>query len=177
MANLYVANLTKQRRDFFYRVPEELQPRRQMIEPGQQILIYRRDAAPEIVSNIIKQHEKYGLIDIKEIDRRKPFVGLCYSDRPIPMQKFMYADEHNMALAEQRSGEERRLTGAALAKAIDNVTRRGDPRLDALDIDLLEQNGPTEPGINERVSYRREGQASRTDEAEASVARRRRRGA
>jgi len=162
MTTLYVANASKQRHDFIYRIPEETAVRRQQIAPGGQITVYQPNASPDVLHKIIDQHKVYGLIDVAEIDRRKPFVGLCYSfDKPIKVEKIMYADEHNAGVLTEVSQEARKLSAAALHEAINRVTE-GAAKLDALELEVIEQNKPSDPGLNEVVTVNRTGNDSST---------------
>ena len=150
MSTLYVANCSKQRHDFTYRVPEETGLRRQQIAPGSQIIVYQPNAAPEILRTIIDQHLRYGLVDVTEIDRRKPFVGLCFSfDKPIKVDRIMQADEHNAGVLDEASQEARKLSAAALHTAIEQATEGA--KLQSLEVEIVEQNGKNEPGLNEIV--------------------------
>jgi hypothetical protein len=156
MTTLYVANASKQRHDFIYRVPEENSVRRQQINPGSQITVYQPNAPIEVLTSIVDQHKRYGLTDVAEIDRRKPFVGLCYSfDKPIKVEKIMYADEHNAGVLQEASQEARKMSAAALHAAIERATE-GTAKLESLELEVVEQNGSTEPGLNERVEVTRE---------------------
>jgi hypothetical protein len=157
MPTLYVANASKQKHDFIYRIPEETSIRRQQIPAGGQIVVYQPNSSAETLKVIIDQHSKYGLIDISEIDRRKPFVGICYRfDKPIQVDKIMQADEHNAGVLQEASLEARKLSAAALHNAIDRATE-GAAKLESLELEVVEQNGPTEPGLNERVMVTRQG--------------------
>lgn len=158
MPTLYVANASKQKHDFIYRVPEETSLRRQQIPAGGQITVYQPNAPIEVLRTIIDQHARYGLVDVADIDRRKPFVGVCYSlDKPIKVDKIMQADEHNAGVLQQASQEARKLSAAALHNAIDRATE-GAVKLESLELEVVEQNGPTEPGLNERVMVHRDGE-------------------
>ena len=111
MATLYVANASKQKHDFIYRVAEETSVRRQQIPPGGQITVYQSGAAQHVLAAIVEQHARYGLVDVADIDRRKPFVGLCYSfDKPIKVDKIMQADEHNSYVLQEQSQEARKVS-------------------------------------------------------------------
>ena len=157
MPTLYVANCSKQKHDFIYRIPEETSIRRQQIAPGAQIVVYQPNASLEVVKAIVDQHSMYGLIDVAEIDRRKPFVGLCFRfDKPIVVEKIMQADEHNSGVLERESQEARKLSAAALHNAIERATE-GAVRVENLELEVVQQNGSTEPGLNETVSITREG--------------------
>lgn len=158
MATLYVANISKQRHDFAYRVPEENMPRRQQIMPGSQTTIYQPDASFAVLKAIVDQHTGYGLIDAATIDTRKPFIGLCYSfDKPIKVEKYMYGDEHNKKVLTQVSQDARKHSAAALHDSITRATE-GAATIEALDIEVVEQNDSRTEGLNEILTV------SRTDE-------------
>lgn len=157
MPTLYIANASKQKHDFIYRIPEENNVRRQQIQPGSQIVIYQPNAPQNVLSMIVDQHKAYGLVDVADIDRSKPFVGLCYCfDKPIKVEKIMYADEHNAGVLQETSQEARKMSAAALHAAIERVTE-GGAKLESLELEVVEQNGSTEPGLNERVEVSRDG--------------------
>lgn len=75
---LYVANLTQQKQDFTYRLPEAPANRSQIIEPGMQIQI-SGDLDTKAVDSIIKQHAIYGMVAAKDVRDIRTFSGLCYS--------------------------------------------------------------------------------------------------
>ncbi len=151
MPTLYVANASKQKHDFIYRVPEENSVRRQQIPAGSQIVVYQPNSPIEVLRAIVDQHLKYGLMDVAEIDRRKPFIGICYSfDKPIKVDKIMQADEHNADVLQEASLDARKLSAAALHDAITQATQ-GAVQIESLELEVVEQNGPTEPGLNEKV--------------------------
>jgi hypothetical protein len=157
MPTLYVANASKQKHDFIYRIPEETSIRRQQIPAGGQITVYQPNTSIEILRAIVDQHLKYGLVDVADIDRRKPFVGVCFSfDKPIKVDKIMQADEHNAGVLQQASLEARKLSAAALHNSINQATG-GAAQVESLELEVVEQNGPTEPGLNERVTVTRDG--------------------
>jgi hypothetical protein len=156
MPTLYVANASKQKHDFIYRIPEETSVRRQQIPPGGQIVVYQPNTPADVLKVIIDQHTRYGLMDIAEIDRRKPFVGICYRlDKPIQVEKIMQADEHNAGVLQEASQEARKLSAAALHNAIDRATE-GAAKLESLELEIVEQNGRSEPGLNETVIVSRD---------------------
>jgi hypothetical protein len=109
---MYVGNCTQQLQDFVYRVPEQTSPRRQTIGIGEQILV-SGDLSQRDLDYILEQHGKYGLIRVDEIDRTRPFIGMCWSDKPIPDKRMMYAIEHNADVLVDRGRTIR--TEAALA--------------------------------------------------------------
>lgn len=157
MATLYVANCSKQRHDFTYRIPEETAIRRQQIMPGSQIAVYQQNAPMEVLKAVLEQHIRYGLVDVAEIDRRKAFTGLCFSfDKPIKVEKFMYVDETNSSALQDASLEARKISAAALHDVLERVTE-GASKLESLEFELVEQNKPNDPGINEVLSVSRSG--------------------
>ncbi|MEJ0017529.1 MAG: hypothetical protein WDN25_13380 [Acetobacteraceae bacterium] len=159
---LYVANCSKQRVDFAYRVPEEIgAPRRQQIERGAQIMVFKRDLGLPAAKAIIAQHERYGIVPLDEIDRCKPFIGLCYSfDKPIPVDAIMRADEHNTGALEIASAESRVATAAALHQMLERSVEGAPTQLDSVEIEVVVQNGPHEPGLNEAVTVTRDQAAT-----------------
>jgi hypothetical protein len=156
MPTLYIANTSKQKHDFIYRIPEETSIRRQQIQPGSQIVVYQPGASLDVLRAIVDQHSVYGLIDVAEIDRRKPFVGICFRfDKAINVEKIMQADEHNSDVLTRESQETRKLSAAALHSAIERATE-GQVRIDNLQLEVVQQNGNSEPGLNETVTVSRE---------------------
>ena len=163
MPALYIANASKQPHDFIYWLPESTTTRRQRIPAGGQISISSGDLPLEVITNIIKQHERFGMVRANEIDRRKPFVGLCYDiDKPVNVEKIMYADEHNAGVLQEASMEARKLSAGALHEAINRATEGTPLTLQGLDIEVVEQNGPTEAGLNEVVTVSRDPQQSQS---------------
>lgn len=157
---LYIANCTLQHHDFLYRVPgeEDRRTHMQKIEAGGQIVVYR-DETYEVLQGIVDQHLRYGLIDASKIDQTKPFIGLCYSfDKPIPVEKFMYANDHNMGVLEEFGREVRAVQTAATGKALEDIV--GPQALTSFETQVIEQNN-LDTGLNEGVEFVRDGAQSR----------------
>ena len=114
MAKLYIANLTRQHHHFIYRVPESGRMQTQRIEVGKQILVFG-EAAPEVLSAIIAQHEVYGIIAVSAIDQsRGRFTGICYQyNKPIDVAKIERGIAQNTDVLAAQGVEMRRT--AALA--------------------------------------------------------------
>src|ERR1017187_2730896 len=119
MAKLYIANCTKQIQDFWYRVPgcdgsgKAFSPRMQKIPEGGQILI-SGDLQPEEIDFIVGENVRYGLINVDDVDRAKPFVGMCYSiNKPVAVPKIEKLFVHNQEILEDRA--ETNLKATALA--------------------------------------------------------------
>ena len=95
MGKMYVANCTSQVQDFQYRLPESGKVFKQTIPIGQQIQV-SGDLNVLHIQAIIEQHAKYSMVAVHEIDRTKPFIGLCYNlDKPVDMEKVRRALVHN----------------------------------------------------------------------------------
>jgi len=132
---LYIANTTKQDHDFVYRVPEIDRMFHQPVPSGQQVLVYKEMSTSD-VDAIIKQHAQYGLTRVDEIDRRKPFIGMCYSiDKQIPVSKIMYAAEHNDDVLAEQGLEGRKEAAAALS---DKLNRESGGSLVDLEVQVIE---------------------------------------
>jgi hypothetical protein len=154
MTILYIANTSKQHHDFLYRIPEEVgRTRVQKIPMGEQIRIHKEDTL-EVLMAIVDQHARYGLTAADEVDRTKPFIGLLYQfDKPIQIEKFMYADEHNAGVYEEVGREIRQTAAAALHNQIEQV---GDSQLQNLQSEVVEETRETDRGLNEVVEVNRD---------------------
>lgn len=99
---MYVANATKQKIDFAYRLPEINGARVQQIPIGGQIQL-TGELNQLQVDSIIEQFGKYGMISVDEVDRSKAFTGLCYSiDKFVPVSKIMQAVRVNESVLQER---------------------------------------------------------------------------
>lgn len=117
---MYVANCTQQVQDFAYRIPGTNGTRRQEIKIGGQILIAGHETLgrPEIDA-IVAQHARYGMIAVEDIDRTKPFAGLCYSvDKPVPVEKLRRVLVHNTEVLVERGRTIRQETAVAMNSAL-----------------------------------------------------------
>ena len=119
MAKLYIANCTKQIQDFWYRVPgcdgsgKAYGPRMQKILEGSQVMI-SGDLQQEEIDFIVADNARYGLINVDEVDRAKPFVGLCYSiGKPVAVPKIEKLFVHNQEILEQRAEDNLKATALA----------------------------------------------------------------
>lgn len=95
---LYLGNSTKQRREFYYRVPGEavtgphhclaIPPGRQDTIPG--------DHTRAVLDSIIEPYLKHGWKNVSELSRSHAFVGMCYSfDKPISENLLNYTIDAN----------------------------------------------------------------------------------
>jgi hypothetical protein len=146
MSSLYIGNTTKQIHEFHYRVPEVEGVRIQQIPIGGQVLISGTLSTPQI-DYIVKQHEKYGLVRADEVDRTRPFIGLCWSDRPITAIKLERALRHNDDVLADR-GREMRERGAIAEhnRLENNLAESGRPELlRGLEVSVQEEHPERRP--------------------------------
>lgn len=158
---LYVANCTQQNQDFVYRVPDAVNSvRRQPIPIGGQILI-SGDLDEAAVNYIVSQHARYGLVRVDEIDRTKPFIGMCYDvDRPIPAKRIMIALEHNQDVLVGLGKKIREESAVALNNLVENnLQNSGLPgNVTNVEISAVEQETARNPSPSfaEGVRVRRD---------------------
>jgi len=158
---LFIANCSKQVHHFLYRVPEATGLRAQPIKEGGQIQI-SGELQPEAVDYIVGQHTVYGLIPVDEIDRAKPFVGLCYSvDKPIPAMKIQKLMIHNQEVLEERAEDTLKATALANSQLLEgNVekmardARRPIPAIGDLEISITEESSS---GVPAKTNFFRDG--------------------
>lgn len=138
---MYIANATKQKFDFMYRLPETTGLRVQNIPIGGQIQI-TGELLPIQVDAIIEQHAKYGMVSVDEVDRSKSFTGLCYSiDKPIPVSKIMTAVRLNTDVLQERGRQIRQEAAIAENNRIEQSMRENDipGELKALNVSVQEE--------------------------------------
>ena len=150
---LYIANCTNQAQDFNYRLPEANSVRRQRIEIGQQIQI-SGDLAQTDIDAIIAQHAMYGLVRADEVDRTKPFIGLCYNiDKPVTLTKIQSAFSHNQDVLTKLGHEIRKEAAVAASAHIESINEGGQ-RLTNLVMDI-EEDTKDGGGMKESVRVTR----------------------
>lgn len=145
---LYVANTTKQVHQFAASIPEIKGTRVVEIQMGGQLPVFGDLNMPQIVA-IVDQQSKYGLIKSEDIDRTKPFIGLCYSiDKPIPGTKIYAAMQHNTEVLTQKGKELRQQAAVASNQLIENNLNlmnedrpqgAGETKLDAFEVTIVEE--------------------------------------
>lgn len=173
---MYIANCTAQVHDFIYRVVESPALRTQKIEIYGQIVV-SGNLTDKDVDFIVEQHARYGLIPVSEIDRTRPFIGMCYQvDKPIEVAKIRRAIEHNRDVLQERGVELRKEAAIAVNNKLEEqlTDGRGNPigtALTALEMSVVEEN----PGQLETHKPIAEGvRVSRTETPGPSRGRRRR---
>lgn len=141
---LYIANATKQRIDFMYRVPEQAGVRNQPIDIGSQILISGSELMnTKQVDSIIDQHRPYGLVNVDEVDRTKGFAGMFYSvNDPISGVKIMRAVQHNTAVLQERGKQIRKEAAIVGNQLLENsMSEQEIPgNLKATEFSVVEEN-------------------------------------
>lgn len=168
MSYIYIANLTKQNHVFYYRVPEEPKsygplPFRADIRAGSQVRL-PKDYNPAQVEGILAPHRNYGLVEVKEIDRTKPFIGLCYSlDRPVPLEAIQRGIQHNDEVLIEQGKENRAKAAIAVHNMVTDPGVAGGERPDVLEMSVIQENqedysGEGEP-VAEVISVTDEGKA------------------
>lgn len=126
MTKLYIANTSRQKLNFLFRLPEENDIKRYTIQPGAQALVL--DSTNDDVEYVIKQHETYGIKRADDVIRKKGFVGTCYRvDKPISVSNFMVIDGQNHeALIEQGKVTRANVATYAQASVADMVKQAGE---------------------------------------------------
>lgn len=157
---IYIANCSRQVVDFSCRVPEIKGLIRQQIQPFSQIRAVSDDLNVKQIEAIIKQHDKYGMINVTEIDRTKAFVGLCYSlDKTINVDKIRSAHHRNQSVLTAKGEQQRIEAAVAVAQQIDN---KSGGAMTSVEVEILETNedkrNPLLEGValNENVRVDRE---------------------
>lgn len=162
MPELYIANCTNQVNLFQYRMPEERMPRQMQIEPGSQAKIpHFRGGAPTVeeVKLIVEQHEVYGLVKVDEIDRTKPYVGLCYSNKEIPVDTIMKAHEHNHDVLVRQGVKTREESAVRANIAAEKTAEQTGLKVLGTDVTIAEQDPKDggKPEVNEEYRLQRDG--------------------
>jgi len=145
---MYIANCTNQVQDFMYRIPENTKLMKQIISIGGQIQIPGELSTTDIDS-IVAQHSKYGFVRVDEIDRTKPFFGLCYSvDKKVDMDKVRRAIVHNQEVLVERGKELRKEAAVAVNNAVEEQT--GGLNSLEMSIEEIDKEGK-DSEINEKI--------------------------
>ena len=125
MTKMYVANCTKQNHTFTYRIPDSSEtltrPRALEIKAGAQIKVPDDLTTPQ-VDSIIRQHARYGMVSVAELDRTRPFVGLCYSlDKPVSVDSIRRGLSHNDDVLREKGRQLRQEAGIAAFEAAEQA--------------------------------------------------------
>lgn len=172
MSELYVANCTKQNYVFAYRIPGENGVKTVPINIGQQIQV-PGVCSPAHVEGVLKQHRRYGVTEVGEIDRTKPFIGICYSvDKKIAVDKIIRVMNHNDAVLQQRGQQQRRAAAVASNNLIEqhihtaNQTEKLNAALTDFEMTIEEQDPKgrkdSEEMLREGIEVRRDADEKET---------------
>lgn len=140
---MYIANCSKQAQDFIYRLPEQPGTRLQRIEIGQQIQV-SGDLSQKDVDAVVAQHAKYGFPRADEIDRTKPFFGVCWQvDRPVSVEKLRRAITHNDEVLEERGRELRQEAAVAIHGGVEQSVDGTGAALKSVEVSVQEEKPGT----------------------------------
>jgi hypothetical protein len=146
---MYIANCTNQLQVFSYRqlgapaIPNGANI--QEIEIGSQERLPDDTLTPEEIDYIVNQHARYGMIHVSEIDRTRPFVGLCWDTKPISISKIKTVVDHNNKVLTLRGMKLRQQAAVATSDSIEKtiVNTPPDQRyargLNAIDLSITEE--------------------------------------
>lgn len=146
MAKLYVANATKQRFEFVYRLPGSPGAKLQTIEIGGQIQVGGPTSIflPEDIDSVLEQYRQYGLVSVDEMDRgRTAFTGLCYSvDKPVSIDRLQRAMQRNSEALDKRGRVIRQEAAISVNNAIENelLEKRTETGLRGLEMSVQEED-------------------------------------
>lgn len=140
---MYIANGTRQTIDFSLRLPGMSgPPKSHKIPIGKQLLLPYDLGKPD-VDYIIENNSQYGLVEYTEIDRTKPFIGMCYSiDKPVPAPKMFSVMDHNIGVLEQRGRENRQMAAISTTNILENSLskNRGLGELTGMEMTITEED-------------------------------------
>lgn len=161
---IFVGNATKQVLTFSYRPPGK-GVRSQSVPIGGQIQL-SGDLTTEEVDCVISQNERYGLVDVKEIDRTKAFIGICYSlDKEISLSYLQRAFDQNHRVLVERGKEIRTNAAIAVNQGLEaELAENQLGGLSQLEMSVVEQDSPSRsndagPMVAEGVRVSRDADA------------------
>lgn len=142
---VYIGNATKQIMSFSYRPPGRGIRTQQIPIGGQELL--SGDLTVEEVDAALGQNAKYGLIDVKEIDRTKSFIGMCYSlDKPIALSYLHRALDQNHGVLVDRGKDIRTKAAIAVNQHLEDQLVENDlGGLNNLEMSVIEEDSPKRP--------------------------------
>ncbi len=168
MTKMYVANATPQNHNFIYRLPGKIDYIRQNIPAGGQVQL-SGDLTTMEIDAVVEQHAPYGLVSAREVDRTKPFAGLCYAlDKPVQLGKIESLIEHNREVMTERGRQLRTEAALAVNERVENelFERQMPDTVRSLEMHVEEisrgQRGDDSPEFNEGVRVTREGEPGGT---------------
>ena len=139
MTKLYIANTSRQKLNFLFRLPEEPDVKRYSIQPGHQALVL--ESSSDIVDYVIQQHKIYGIKTVAEVKGKKSFTGTCYSiDKPITVDNFMVVDEENQIALTEKGRLTRENVATYAQASIANMVRQGGEEAKGLEIEIKDES-------------------------------------
>ena len=159
---LYIANLTKQNHTLVYRMPEEKSTRHVQIPMGSQVMVHGRDLTSEQAAAIVDQHLAYGLRDVKALGQARGFTGLCYSDKPINVEKIVAGHLVNEDVLVKEGQRYRQESAVALNNRLVRDLPDG-ATLTGLDLEVVEEVSRTadQPRMREGITVAQQGHEPR----------------
>lgn len=145
---LFIGNATKQRREWYYRIPGE--KLKQMhdkldIEPGKQVAL-PYDLSGAQISAMVEAYCSLGFISAKDISRNHHHIGMIYSvDKPVTENALSYTIEANDGKLDEMAVEEMRKNASA---PMLNLGQQpfGEPQLQA--VDTFVESVPSRDDVN-----------------------------
>jgi hypothetical protein len=162
--NLYIANTTKQDRQFTYRLAERQNHLMRVVKAGQQIVI--NDLSQEEIAKIIKDNAMYGIKSVAELSRNRGFVGIIYStDNPIKTDPMLDTLDQNDKVRDAEAAKRRETTAAAISqnmgKEVEKITGTASPP-SRLEVEITDQSPEgSMQGVGVEVLANRDGQSRR----------------
>lgn len=161
---MYLGNCTQQNQVIFYRLPGIPSPRQQEVRIGTQIQI-AGELTPEQIDSIVNQLRPYGMVRVDEIDRTKPFIGMCYQmDKPIKIELIMRAIEHNKIVLTERGQRIRQEAAVATTQTIEQQLAGTPGALKSLEIEVSEV--PAKDGMTPSTGFNEGLRVTRDEDAE-----------
>ncbi|MGZ0748885.1 hypothetical protein [Kluyvera sichuanensis] len=148
---LYVANTTKQRHIFTYRMLESGRLRQIPIDHGSQMMVL--DGSTDELNAVIQHHQVYGMVDATKIDQASEFVGICYSiDKPVNANVIEKTIRDNDGRLTKGAHELRQASLAALDKTLSDsgTGYGGEMEFSVEQAKGREENDDT-PTVNEKI--------------------------
>jgi hypothetical protein len=146
---LYIANARKQDHLFEFRLSGQKTPRRYPIPSLTQVNIGGRNGLTGMeIEQIVKQHRKYGLVSVDEIDHTRPFIGLIYStNKPVSVANLQFTIKHNDEVLMERGQEIRKAAAIATNNALESSPelKRMGANIDELEMTIVEQETKSNP--------------------------------
>lgn len=154
---LFIANTTRQRHIFTYRVLETGRLRQIPIEPGSQMSVL--DGTSDDINAVTEHHAVYGLINAKNIDQSQAFIGLCYSiDKPVTASVIEKAIRDNDNHLSRGAHQTRQASLAALDKTL---SENGSGYSGEMEFTVEQMKGREEnedaPTVNEAIVTEKSG--------------------